>query len=261
MAITLVLIWSVCCAGGVALWGVSVARRDVGVVDVFWGPAFVVAEAVAWARGGWGRGWRLAHVGLVAVWGVRLAVHIAWRGRGRGEDRRYAAMRRARGPSFWWVSLFKVFLLQATLAAALSAPLAIVQMRGAIEPGWCIAGLALWVAGFACEAAADAQLLAFQGDPASRGRVLDSGLWRFSRHPNYFGEALLWWGYGAFAAGAAGGFWTLYSPLVVTVLLLRISGVPLLEAGMAARRPGYASYVERTSAFVPWPPRGAGGAA
>ena len=165
----------------------------------------------------------------MAAWGLRLAVHIAWRGRGRGEDRRYAAMRQARGPSFWWFSLFKVFLLQATLAAALSAPLVVVQLRPAVAPGWCLAGLALWVAGFACEATADAQLLAFQGDPERRGQVLASGLWRYSRHPNYFGEALLWWGYGAFAAGSAGGFWTLYAPVVMTVLLLRVSGVPPLQ--------------------------------
>jgi len=112
--------------------------------------------------------------------------------------------------------------------------------------------------GFLCEAAGDAQLLAFQRDPASRGKVLNSGLWRYSRHPNYFGEALLWWGYGVFALSVSDGVWTLYAPLVMALLLLRVSGVPMLEAGMENRRPGYREYIERTSSFVPWFPRRTG---
>jgi len=116
----------------------------------------------------------------------------------------------------------------------------------------------IWLLGFLCEAVGDAQLLAFQRDPASRGKVLNSGLWHYSRHPNYFGEALLWWGYGVFALGVPGGVWTLYAPLVMTLLLLRVSGVPMLEAGMESRRPGYREYIERTSSFVPWFPRRTG---
>jgi steroid 5-alpha reductase family enzyme len=115
-------------------------------------------------------------------------------------------------------------------------------------------GVLLWLAGFACEAIADWQLVRFKANPAQRGRVLDTGLWRYSRHPNYFGEALLWWGFYAFAA-AAGGWWTLFAPVLMTVLLLKISGVPLLEHDIAERRPGYRDYVQRTSAFIPRPPK------
>jgi steroid 5-alpha reductase family enzyme len=265
----LLLIWGLCLAGATALWGVSLARRDVSLVDIFWGPAFAGATLVAWllarmresAEGGgfsFGAGaspWQLLHLVLVAVWGLRLGLHIARRGRGRGEDRRYARMRADAGPGFRWTSLFKVFWLQATLVAVLAAPLAAVQLRPVTAPGWCAAGAVLWLLGFASEAVADTQLLAFQGDAARRGQVLASGLWRFSRHPNYFGEALLWWGFGVFALGVPGGLPALYAPLLMTVLLLRVSGVPLLEAGMAERRPGYRDYVARTSSFVPWPPR------
>jgi steroid 5-alpha reductase family enzyme len=265
------LLWTWCLVASAAtlLWGVSLRRRDAGVVDVFWGPAFVGATLVARWRAGFAAAsaWQWGHLAMVAAWGVRLAVHIAVRGRGRGEDRRYANMRQAAGGAFWWISLFKVFLLQATLVALLAPPLAAVQLRPTVRPAWFVAGLALWAVGLLCELTADRQLLAFQRDPASRGQVLATGLWRFSRHPNYFGEALLWWGYGACAAGVVGSggsgwgvgcggaVWTLYAPLAMTVLLLRVSGVPLLEAGMAERRPGYRTYVARTSSFVPWPPR------
>ena len=255
MTTTLLLIWCACLGDGLALWSVSVARRDASIVDIFWGPAFVIAILLAWLRGGHPSVWHHLLLAMVALWGLRLAVHIAWRGHGHGEDRRYAAMREHHGPRFRWVSLFTVFLLQGTLAALLSAPLVIVQLQPIVHPAWCLTGAALWLLGFLCEAVADAQLLTFQRDPASRGKVLSSGLWRLSRHPNYFGESLLWWGYGAFALSVAGGFWTLYAPLAMTVLLLRVSGVPMLEAGIEKRRPGYREYIERTSSFVPWWPR------
>lgn len=260
MVITMLWIWALCALGAVALWGVSLARRDASVVDVFWGPAFGAATALAWLRAGRPSGWQLLLLALVAIWGLRLAVHIARRGRGHGEDRRYAAMREKHGERFRWLSLFTVFLLQATLVAILSAPLVLVELRPVVRPAWGWVGAAVWLAGLLFEAVADAQLLAFQRDPGSRGRVLDSGLWRLSRHPNYFGEALLWWGYGLFALAVPGGVWTLYAPLAVTLLLLKVSGVPLLEAGMESRRPGYRAYVERTSPFLPWWPRPVGGA-
>lgn len=255
---TLLLIWAGCLTGGFVLWTVSVARRDVGLIDIFWGPGFVAAAVIAWLHAEASSPWQLLVLAMVAVWGLRLAAHIAWRGWGHGEDRRYAAMRQRRGESFWWQSLFTVFGLQATLVALLCTPLVLVQLRPVVQPIWCIAGCAVWMVGFFFEAVADAQLLAFQRDPASRGRVLDTGLWRYSRHPNYFGEALLWWGFGLCALGVPGGAWTLYAPLVMTLLLLRVSGVPLLEAGMASRRPGYRAYVERTSSFLPRPPRKTG---
>lgn len=255
MLTTLLLIWAVTVSGGLVLWLVSVVRKDVSLIDIFWGPGFLVAAGIAWFRSETSSPLQLLALGMVAVWGLRLGVHIALRGRGHGEDRRYAAMREKNGEKFWWLSLVTVFWLQATLIAVLCAPLVLVQLRPVVRPLWLVAGVAVWLAGFLFEAVADAQLGAFQRDPASRGRVLDTGLWRYSRHPNYFGEALLWWGFGLCALGVAGGAWTLYAPAAVTFLLLRVSGVPMLETGMEKRRPGYREYVERTSSFLPRPPR------
>lgn len=247
--------WGGCLVAGLGLWLWSVVRRDASVVDIWWGLGFV--GLVGWYRsqGPEAAWWHLAQAGMVTVWGVRLAVHIWWRGRGQGEDHRYAAMRKHHGARFWWVSLVTVFGLQATLVAALAAPLLAVQAATSLDfPILFWLGLALWFVGFAFEAVADWQLQRFKADPNSRGKVLDRGLWRYSRHPNYFGEAVLWWGYGLTAV-AAGGAWTLFSPLVVTLLLLKVSGVVLLEKTIGSRRPEYAEYTRRTSAFLPRPPR------
>lgn len=251
---TLLLGWLGCLVAGILVWAVSLARRDASVVDVAWGLFFVGLTAWFRHRGPAAQPFHWLHFALVAAWGLRLAAHIALRSRGKGEDPRYAAMRAAHPATFPWRSLVTVFGLQATLATALAFPLLVVQAATAISPADLAIGAALWVAGFLCEAVADRQLQRFRDDPASRGRVLDTGLWRYSRHPNYFGESLLWWGYGVIATGA-GSAWALLAPLVMTFLLLRVSGVTLLEKSLVGRRPGYQAYVRRTSAFIPWPPR------
>lgn len=246
---------AVTAAAMLAVWAVSVRQRDASIVDVVWGPAFA---GVAWTSlavaGPSPRGILLAV--LASLWGARLAVHLDLRRRGQGEDRRYAAMRAAHGPRFPLVSLFTVFLLQAALVLIVSLPLQAGAALGARAPLGLLdaAGVALFAAGLAVEACADAQLAAFLADPRSRGRVMDRGLWRWSRHPNYFGDSVVWWGLGLVGA-AAGAPWALAGPAVMTLLLLRVSGVTLLESTIGTRRPGYADYVARTSAFVPWPPR------
>jgi steroid 5-alpha reductase family enzyme len=164
-------------------------------------------------------------------------------------------MRAQHGARFWWVSLFTVFLLQAALAWVVSLPLqaavASTTPLGILDG----VGVLAWIAGFTCEAVADAQLARFRANPSSRGTVLDTGLWRYSRHPNYFGDALLWWGIGLL--GAAAGAWAaLVGPLLMNVLIVRVSGVSLLEKDIGDRRPGYREYVRRTSSFVPWFPKG-----
>ncbi len=243
--------------GAVVLWLVSLARRDASIADTFWGPGFLLLAAFYASRSaGWEvRTWIV--MALTGVWAIRLGAHIHRRNRDRPEDPRYAAWRERAGPSFWWKSLFSVFLLQATLMWIVSAPLLLAV--AAAEPSrltsWDVAGLALWSVGFAFEALGDAQLAAFRRDPSNRGRVLDSGLWRFTRHPNYFGDATIWWGLYLFAAGVPGGAWTMFSPILMTTLLLRVSGVSLLERGLHVTRPGYRDYVARTSAFFPLPPR------
>lgn len=244
-----------CLIGGSLLWVWSVARRDVSVVDAWWGVGFV---GVAWFYRRVGPppdAWHLLHLAMVTLWGIRLGAHIAWRSRGDGEDHRYAAMRTRRPKGFWWRSLFTVFFLQALLLTLLSYPLYVVQSADQLSlPSLFGLGSLLWVVGFFFEAVADFQMLRFKNDPSNRGRVLDRGLWRLSRHPNYFGESLLWWGFGAMAV-AAGSWWALAAPLLMTFLLLGVSGVSLLEKTITSRRPEYREYQERTNAFLPGPPQ------
>lgn len=243
--------------GAAVLWLVSLARRDAGIADTFWGLGFVLLAALyGFQTGGWPARSGLVLV-LVTVWGVRLAVHIHGRNRGRPEDPRYASWRSATGPSFWWKSLFTVFLLQALLLWIVSAPLLVAQVspRPETVTVFDVVGMAVWLLGFTFEAVGDAQLRAFRRDPANAGRVLNVGLWRYTRHPNYFGDAAVWWGYYLIAAGVPGGAWTVFSPLLMTYLLLRVSGVTLLEKGLRESRPKYADYAARTSAFFPLPPR------
>ncbi len=238
-----------------ALWGLSLRRRDASIADVFWGPGFLLVAGLGAWLGTAPLARRLLVLALVAVWAVRLALHIGARSRGRGEDYRYREMRARHGARFGMVSLFSVFLLQGALLWVVALPLMVAQSAPApARLGlWDLAGALLWATGFLFEAVADRQLALFRarGGP---GRVMDRGLWRYSRHPNYFGEAVLWWGLFLLAAGTAGGGWTIVAPLLMTFLLLRVSGVALLERGMA-QRPGWAEYAARTSAFVPLPPR------
>lgn len=245
------------CAAMSILWLVSLARRDASIVDIYWGPGFAVIGAVACAVGSGGDATRRAlSLSLVALWGLRLGGYLFWRNRGAGEDYRYAAMRRRHGARFGLVSLGSVFGLQGALAWIVSLPVQVVHVSagGRLGP-FDAAGALLFALGFAFEAVGDWQLARFRADPANAGRVMDRGLWRYTRHPNYFGDALVWWGLFAIALATPAGPWTLPAPLLMNFLLLRVSGVPLLERGLTKRRPGYADYAARTSAFIPLPPR------
>jgi steroid 5-alpha reductase family enzyme len=235
-------------------WLVSVAMRNVGIVDVFWGLA-IAGAGVTWAvlspadapRG------TLAAT-LAVVWALRLGGHILWRGWGRPEDRRYREIRARNEPGFTLKSVYLVFGLQAVLAWLVAFPLLGTATSTAPLGPLDYAGLTLWVVGFLFEAVADAQLAAFQRrDDAGRG-VMSAGLWRYSRHPNYFGEFVLWWGVWLMAAGG-GAWWTFFGPALLTFFLLKVSGVALTEKDIAGRRPEYQAYIRRTSAFFPAPPR------
>jgi steroid 5-alpha reductase family enzyme len=251
------------CGAAMALaglaWLASLPLRDASVADVVWPwlvllPALPAAAQVI-AHGGGARA--LTVLGLALAWALRLSAHVARRKLSEGEDRRYAAMRAAAGGAFARRSLVTVFLLQAVLAIVVSTPLiAMLGVPQGFGP-WDAAGAALAGFGIVFEAVADEQLHRFRANPGTRGHVLRGGLWRWSRHPNYFGEACVWWGLAvmALAGRGAAGAWVLVSPLLMTVLLLRVSGVSLLERDIADRRPGYRDYVRRTSAFLPWPPR------
>jgi steroid 5-alpha reductase family enzyme len=240
----------------VAGWLLSLRLRDASVADVLWGPGFALVAALSALRSPPSpRALLLA--ALASLWACRLALHLGARwSRLEEEDRRYRAMRAGWGDRFPLASLFTVFLLQGALLWVVSLPLQAGAALGASRPLGLLdaAGVLLFAVGLAFEAVGDAQLARFLRDPASRGRVLTTGLWRYTRHPNYFGDALLWWGLGLVGA-APGAWWSLVGPALMTFLLVRVSGVTLLERDMAGRRPEYADYVLRTSAFLPRPPR------
>jgi len=240
----------------IALWLLSLRLRDASIADVFWGPSFALVVAVALAVGGGGPRGPFVAV-MVGLWAARLALHIAVRRRGHGEDRRYAAMRRRDADAFRWTSLPKVFLLQGGLAWVLGAPLVAAILSPEPLGPLDLLGAVVWLAGFACEAVADEQLRRFRASGGPSGRVLDTGLWAWTRHPNYFGETVLWWGFWVVAC-AAGAWWTVWSPCLVTFLLLRVSGVTLLEPDLVQRRPAYAAYARAVPTFLPRPPRRTG---
>jgi steroid 5-alpha reductase family enzyme len=235
-------------------WLLSVGKQDVSIADSLWPLLFLamtityLALAPALAE----RAYLLLF--LVTVWAVRLSVFITLRNWGEPEDRRYQALRTAHDPGFGRKSFYLVFGTQAILAWVISLPLLGVVL-GATPLGWVdFLAVGLWLLGFFFEAIGDQQLAHFRADPANRSRVLDRGLWRYSRHPNYFGEACIWWAWFLFAV-AAGAWWTILGPLLMTFLLLRVGGVPLLEQGIGERRPAYRDYTRRTNTLLPGPPR------
>jgi steroid 5-alpha reductase family enzyme len=231
-------------------WIVSFFKGDVSIVDSLWSliflalcTAYFLLNEFTTARG-------IIVLALVAAWALRLSAYITWRNWGEPEDARYQAMRRRHAPNFAIKSLWLVFLLQGVLAWVISLPLLAAVTGSRPLHLIDIAALALVLFGILFESIADAQLSAFRAQPGNRGNVMDKGLWRYTRHPNYFGECCVWWGFYLFAV-AAGGWWSILSPLLMTFLLLRVSGVALLESDIAERRPAYRDYIRRTNAFFP----------
>ncbi len=238
------------------IWLVSLALKNSSIVDIFWGTGFVISVWVYFALTPDGFPIRKLIIAiLTTIWGLRLSLYILWRNWGKGEDFRYQAWRKEAGSAWWWRSFFKVFLLQGILMWIISMPLLAAQFRPLAREltSLDIAGVLLWLIGFFFESIGDLQLARFKSDPANRGKVMNRGVWRLTRHPNYFGDSAQWWGYYLIAI-SAGGWWTIFSPLLMTLFLIRVSGVTLLEKSLAAR-PGYEEYKQTTSAFIPWFPR------
>ena len=246
----------------VAVWAISVVIRDASIVDILWGPGFVV---VAWTTfivsfpdfsdGGDTRRAVLL-CAMATVWGLRLGVHLGVRNLGKGEDYRYRAMRRRHGDRFWIVSLVTVYGLQGVAMWVVSLPLqiGISEQETGSSLLWII-GTVVFVIGLGFESVGDWQLSRFKADPANATAVMDRGLWRYTRHPNYFGDACAWWGIGLVAASTPIGVVGLFGPALITFLLMRVSGVPMLERSLSRRRAGYDEYVRRTSSFFPLPPK------
>lgn len=239
-----------------ALWLMSVRLKDASIVDSFWGPGFGLAALTYFALGDGFVLRKLLITGMVLVWGLRLGLHIFRRNHGQGEDFRYQAWRKQYGAAFWWVSFFQVYLLQGALMWLISTPLMAAQVSAlpARLTIFDILGVGVWSIGFFFEVVGDGQLARFKANLANKGQVMNTGLWRYTRHPNYFGDACLWWGHWLMAVSGPWGWLTVFAPIIMTFLLMRVSGVALLEKAMGAR-PGYREYIENTSAFFPWFPK------
>ncbi len=238
------------------LWLISVIIKNVSIVDIFWGTGFVLTNLFYFISTHGLPARKIILLLLVTIWGLRLSFYIAWRNRGKGEDFRYREFRKKYGEKrYWWISYFQTFLLQGVLMWLISAPLLGAQFHGN-ERGLSFidfAGIALWIIGFIFEAGGDYQLAVFKSKPENKGKILDSGFWKYTRHPNYFGDSSVWWGYGLICIGA-GSYIPVAGSLLMTALIIKVSGVALLEKSLASNKPGYNEYIRKTSAFIPWFP-------
>lgn len=240
----------------VTTWLVSLVQRNASIVDIVWGLGFVI---VGWTvrltvDGNSARQWLL--VAMVTIWGLRLSGYLFWRNHGNGEDFRYRAMRKQYGEKFGIISLVTVFALQGLIMWIVSLPVQLGQVSDSPDLGvLAVLGVVVWLVGLGFESIGDAQLARFKADPANAGTVMNKGLWRYTRHPNYFGDACVWWGLALVAAETPVGRWGVIGAVVMTIFLRRVSGVTLLEKSLTKRRAGYTEYVATTSPFVPRPPR------
>lgn len=242
-------------------WLVSLKYRNVTVVDSMWGAGFVLIVWISFLGTDGFVGRSLLLCILVTLWGGRLSIHLTRRNWGQGEDPRYGKWRVAGGERFWVISLFKVFLLQALFlwAIALNVQLGVAASAPSHFTRFDLLGLLIWSIGFMFEAVADWQLAAFKSDPANHGRTMRKGLWAFSRHPNYFGEILVWWGVFMITLSQPANLWTVISPVLITLVVLKMTGVPLTEKHISQKRSDYECYRKKTNAVVPWFPKKGGG--
>jgi len=239
------------------LWVVSVIVKNVSIVDLFWGLGFIISGVFYFLKTGGNEPRKIILILLVSVWALRLSVYLAWRNIGKGEDFRYKQFREKYGANrYWWISFFQTFLLQGILMWLISATLlgAQIQKQNSSLGVLDYAGIVLWIIGFCFESIGDLQLARFKNDPANKGKVLDKGLWRYTRHPNYFGDSAVWWGYG-FLCLAAGSYLPVLGSVLMTALIIKVSGVALLEKSLKEQKPEYKEYIENTSAFLPWFPK------
>ncbi|MCZ4694678.1 DUF1295 domain-containing protein [Ancylomarina euxinus] len=239
------------------LWIWSVLIKNVSIVDIFWGIGFVLVNAFYVFMSDEINARKILVFTLVSIWGLRLALYLAYRNIGKGEDFRYQEFRRNYGPKrYWWFSFFQTFLLQGILIMIVSLPL--LGVNSSTSSGELMIldylGIIVWLIGFTFEAGGDYQLARFKRDVANKGKVLNTGLWKYTRHPNYFGDSAVWWAYAIFSI-AAGSYWQIIGSIVMTLLIIKVSGVALLEKSLNDTKPQYREYIEKTNSFFPWFPK------
>ena len=239
------------------LWIVSIRMKNVSIVDLFWGFGFVIVTVFYFLNTDGNSLRKTILLVLVLIWGLRLSIYLTWRNYGKGEDFRYIEFRKKYGEHrYWWISFFQTFLLQGTLMWLISAPLLGAQYSGENkDPGILdYAGILVWITGFIFEAGGDYQLAVFRKNTSNKGKVLNKGFWKYTRHPNYFGDSAVWWGFGLISI-SAGSYPAALGSVLMTALIIRVSGVLLLEKSLKEKKPEYKEYVQKTSAFIPWIPK------
>ena len=239
------------------LWFVSILLRNVSIVDLFWGAGFVLSASVYFVFTEEIGIRKILLLTMVSIWGLRLSIYLAWRNIGKGEDFRYREFRKKYGEHrYWWVSFFQTFLLQGVLMWLISAPLLgaqydpMQQELGLLD----FLGVLIWCTGILFETGGDWQLANFKANPANKGKVLNTGFWKYTRHPNYFGDAAVWWGF-ALLCVSAGSYLPVLGSILMTALIIKVSGVALLEKSLKTDKPEYEAYIRQTSSFIPWFPK------
>jgi steroid 5-alpha reductase family enzyme len=238
------------------LWTISVIIKNVSIVDLFWGFGFVLTCTFYFLKTEGSEPRKILLLAMVAIWGLRLSVYLAWRNIGKGEDFRYKKFRQDYGENrYWWISFFQTFLLQGVLMWLISAPLlgALYSSNGNSLNYIDFTGIAFWIIGFLFESGGDFQLARFKSNPQNKGKVLDTGFWHYTRHPNYFGDSSVWWGFGLICI-ASGSYFPVLGSILMTALIIKVSGVALLEKSLKQQKSEYQEYIRKTSAFIPWFP-------
>lgn len=239
------------------LWLLSVVLKNASIVDLFWGLGFVIINAFYVFTSGELSIRRIVLLLLVSIWGLRLSGYLAWRNIGKGEDFRYQEFRKKYGPErYWWISYFQTFLLQGVLMMLISTPLLGANMGSQPDTLQILdyLGILIWMIGFNFEAGGDYQLARFKKNPQNKGKVLNTGFWKYTRHPNYFGDSAVWWAFGIFSI-AAGNYWHSIGSILMTLLIIKVSGVALLEKSLNETKPQYKEYIQKTNSFLPWFPK------
>lgn len=239
------------------IWALSVFIKNVSIVDIFWGLGFIIVDLVYFLMASEINTRKILTLILVTIWGLRLAIYLSIRNIGKVEDFRYQQFRKQFGPKrYWWFSFFQTFLLQGSLILLISLPLFAINTSSSsgILTFLDVVALLVWSIGFIFEAGGDYQLFKFKSNPKNKDKVLNKGFWKYTRHPNYFGDAMIWWAY-AILSIASGGYWHIIGSLVMTLLIIKVSGVLLLEKTLKITKPAYKTYIESTNSFFPWFPK------